>query len=113
MMAETLCAASKSSRKYYFNPQFSKLPQDVQDRLKIISVTFAEDVGGVFMISFSEDGTPYFSVMPGENDSDIDEIGAELRIRRVQESEQELMQQLQLFYRIFVLGEDLGVLLEE
>ena len=102
-MAVTLCGASRLQRKYYFNPDFARLPKDVQEHLREICVTFAEDVGGIFTIDFNDEARPVFTVRSGETDSDIDEIGAEVRIRRLQESEAELMEQLELFYRIFIL----------
>ena len=37
-----LCAASAYEEKYYLNPSFSKLPEDIQKELKIISVLFTE-----------------------------------------------------------------------
>ena len=103
-MATTLCGASRISRKYYFNPAFSKPPEAVRDPLREICVTFAEDAGGIFTIDFNDEGNPVFTVRSGETDTDIDEIGAEIRIRRLQESEAELMNQLKLFYRIFILN---------
>ena len=104
-MAITLCGASRFNRMYYFNPEFDKIPGFVKERLREICVLFTEDVGGIFTIEFSDEGMPRLTVRPGETDTDVDEIGAELKIRKLQEEEAELMQQLALFYRIFVEGE--------
>ena len=106
-MAVTLCGASKYNRKYYFNPDFDRIPDGVKEHLREICVLFAEEVGGVFTIEFNEAGSPKFSVSSGEGGSDIDEIAAELKVRALQRDEAELMDQLSLFYRIFILGEGL------
>ena len=107
LMSVTLCGASRVNRKYYFNPDFDRIPADVKEHLREICVLFAEDVGGVFTIEFGDDGMPKFVVRSGETGSDLDEIGADLRIRRLQEDEAELMRQLALFYKVFILKEEL------
>ena len=101
-MAVTLCGASRVNRKYYFNPEFDRIPDDVKEHLREICVLFTEDAGGIFTIEFGDDGQPRFVVRPGENDADLDEIAAEIRIRRLQAEEQELMKKLALFYQVFI-----------
>ena len=101
-MAVTLCGASRVNRKYYFNPEFDRIPDDVKEHLREICVLFAEDAGGIFTIECGDDGQPRCVVRPGENDSDLDEIAAEIRIRRLQAEEQELMKKLALFYQVFI-----------
>ncbi|MCR5294944.1 MAG: DUF6145 family protein [Lachnospiraceae bacterium] len=104
MEETTLCGASCYNQKYYFNPAFSELPQEAQEELKILSVEFTEDAGGVFTIYFGEDACPHFSVRHVEGDQRFDEIGAELLIKRYQEENEELMARLAVFYRIRLLG---------
>ena len=104
-MAITLCGASWYNQKYYLNPAFDRLPEDVRRELQIMSVEFTEDVGGVFTVEFGEDRLPHFSVLSAEGDPRFDEIGAELKIRRLQREKEKLLVQLTLFYRIFILGE--------
>ena len=57
-MAVTLCGASWYNQKYFFNPDFSRIPKDVQEELQILCVSFTEDVGGVLTIEFGEDIDP-------------------------------------------------------
>ena len=57
-MAVTLCGASWYNQKYFFNPDFSRIPKDVQEELQILCVSFTEDVGGVLTIEFGEDKLP-------------------------------------------------------
>ena len=52
-----LCGASSYNKKYYFNEQFSSLPQGIQDELHIMCVLFTADVGGVLQVVFDEDGS--------------------------------------------------------
>lgn len=106
-MSVTLCGASRYNQNYYFNPEFAKLPQSVQEHLREICVLFTADVGGIFTIEFNDDGKVEFVVRNAETDVDVDEIGSELRIRRLQQEEAELMGKLELFYRIFILREAL------
>lgn len=96
-----LCGASAYSRKYFFNPDFSILPQRVQDELRILCVLFTEDVGGVLTLSFDEEGTLCLNTEAEETDASYDEIGAGLKIRQMQEEKRELFESLELFYKVF------------
>jgi hypothetical protein len=44
--------------------------------------------------------------MADENDLLYDEIGCALKIKQYQTTKRELLESISLFYRIFVLGED-------
>ena len=108
-----LCAASSYEQKYYFNEKFKKIPQSVQDELHIISVLFTKEVGGVFSIVFEPDGTLAFETDAADDDLLYDEISSGLLIAEIKRNRQELLESLTLYYRIFILGEDLSALLEE
>ena len=41
-----LCGANSYEKKYYFNKEFSKLPDQVKDILQVICVEFTEKCGG-------------------------------------------------------------------
>ena len=56
MSEVTLCGASYYEQKYYFNPDFSKLPTVIQEELQIMVVSFVEKVGGVLTMVFDEEG---------------------------------------------------------
>lgn len=101
-----LCAASAYEQKYYLNPDFSALPSSIQDELKIMCVLFTEDIGGVLSLVFEEDGSLSFDVAANEEDLLFDEIGSALKIKQMQQTKQELLESLELFYRTFFLGED-------
>ena len=49
-----LCGASAYEHKYYFNEDFSALPQSVQDELHIMCVLYTEEIGGVLTLEFED-----------------------------------------------------------
>ena len=51
-----LCGANAYEKKYYFNKEFSKIPESIQEELHIMCVLFTEEVGGIFTIGFSDEG---------------------------------------------------------
>ena len=42
-----LCGASAYEQKFYFNPDFQALPEQIRQELQIMCVLFTEDVGGI------------------------------------------------------------------
>ena len=101
-----LCGASSYEQKYYFNEEFKSLPQSVQDELHIMCVLFTEDVGGVLTLEFDDRGRLEFKVVSEEGDYLFDEIGSVLKIKQYQEEKKELLESLELYYRVFFLGEE-------
>ena len=98
-----LCGASAYEQKYYLNEDFKSLPSQVQDELKIMCVLFTEDVGGILTLVFDEDGKLLLETSADEGDLLYDEIGSELKIRQIRKEKAEF---LELFYKVFFLGED-------
>ena len=110
-MEETvvLCGANSYLQKYYFNPDFDSLPQVVKQGLQIMCVLYTEDVAGILTLEFEEDGSLEFKVTSEEGDYLFDEIGSVLKIKQYQEEKRELLEALELYYRVFFLGEDAGI----
>lgn len=106
-----LCGANSYQEKYYFNPDFNRLPESIRQELQILCVTFTEDVGGVLILQFTPDGNLEFQVETDEGDYLFDEIGSELKIRQYQRDKRELLESLETFYRVFFLGMDRDALL--
>ena len=102
-----LCAASAYEEKYYLNPSFAKLPEDIQKELKIISVLFTEEIGGIFIMEFGQEGNLQFKTEAKDSDYSYDEIGSALMIKEIQKNRQELLRSLELFYKVIVLGQPL------
>ena len=101
-----LCGASAYEKKYYLNEDFKALPQQIQDELKIMCVLFTEDIGGVLTLVFDEEGSLLLEVSANEGDLLYDDIGSELKIRQIRKEKAELLQSLELYYKVFFLGED-------
>jgi len=107
-----LCGANAYEQKYYFNEQFNGIPDSIKDELHIICVLFTEEVGGVFTIVFEEDGTLSMETDAEENDFYYDEISSGLLVNEIRRTRQELFESLRLYYKVFVLKEDVSALLE-
>ena len=103
-----VCAASSYEEKYYFNPEFSSLPETIQKELQVMCVLFTADVGGILTLQFDEEGNLLFHVASKKDDFFFDEIGSNLKIREIQREKVELLKSLELYYRVFFLGEDIN-----
>lgn len=101
-----LCGANSYEEKYYLNPDFEQLPGKIKDELKIMCVLYVNDVGGILTLVYEEDAELCFEVTSEEGDLMFDEIGSQLKIKELQREKQELLAALQLYYRVFFLGED-------
>lgn len=100
-----LCGASAYEQKYYFNQDFSSLPEHVKQELQILCVLFTEDVGGILTMEFDEDGKLEFKTEALEADARFDEIGSALKIKQLQTEKRELLESLEMYYRVFFLGD--------
>lgn len=100
-----LCAASAYEKKFYLNQEFEGLPQHIKDELKIMCVLFTEDVGGILELVYDEDGELTFRTSSDEGDYLYDEIGSVLKVKELQREKTDLFESLQMFYKIFILGE--------
>jgi hypothetical protein len=100
-----LCGSNAYEKKYYLNEEFSMLPSQIKDELKIMCVLFTEEIGGILTLEYEEDGTLCFKVNADEGDLLYDEIGSVLKIKQLQEQKRELFKALELFYKVFYLGE--------
>lgn len=103
-----LCASSAYEKKFYLNENFEALPQSVKDELKILCVLYTEDVGGVLQLEFDEDGNLELNTSADEGDLLYDEIGSVLKIKQMRNDKQELFESLEMYYKVFFLGEDLA-----
>lgn len=102
-----LCGASSYEQKYYFNQDFKALPEHIKKELQIMCVLFTEDIGGVLTLEFTPEGEMEFKVRADDNDYLFDEIGSGLKIRQYQREKRELLESLELYYRVVFLGEEL------
>ncbi len=108
-----MCGASAYQQKYYFNEQFKAMPQSIKEELRIICVLFTQEVGGTFQLVFDEEGNLNIETDAEETDIYYDEIGSALLVKKVTQTRQELFESLSMYYRVVMLHEDIGDLLEE
>ncbi|MDD5831709.1 MAG: DUF6145 family protein [Lachnospira sp.] len=101
-----LCASSAYEKKFYLNEEFSRLPEDIKNELKIMCVLFTEEVGGILELVFDEEGNLLFRTDADENDLLYDDIACGMFIKKMQYEKRELLESLEMFYRVFFLGED-------
>lgn len=95
-----LCGASAYNKKFYLNEEFRGLPAQVKDELKIMCVLFTEDIGGIFQLVFDEEGNLEFRTSCDECDLLYDDIGCALKIKELRQKKQDLLEGLQLYYRL-------------
>ena len=70
-------------------------------------VLYTEDVGGILLVVYDEEGNLELKVEHEENDFAFDEIGSVLKIEQAYEqTKRELFESLETFYRVFYLGEE-------
>ena len=94
-----LCGANSYEQKYYLNPDFQKLPEEVRQELQIMCVTFTEEAGGILLVKFDPEGDLKLETMAHEDDYLYDEIEAGIQIGRLQREKEELFQKLELYFK--------------
>lgn len=108
-----LCAANSYEMKYYFNEKFNQIPDSIKDELHILCVLFTEEVGGVFSIAFDKEGNVLLETNADDDDFYYDEISSGLMVAEVRRKRAELLESLSLYYRVFILHEDISDMLED
>ncbi len=103
-----LCGSSAYTKKYYLNEEFQSLPQGIKDELKIICVLYTEDIGGTLTLGFDSAGSLQIWAACDEGDLLYDDIGSVLKIKQLQREKQELFESLEMYFKVFFLGEDLS-----
>lgn len=99
-----LCGASAYEEKYYLNEKFKGLPKQIKEELQIMCVLYTNDVGGVFLLEYDEEGSLNFRTEAAEDDFSYDEIGAVLKIKELQRTKEELLRSLELYYKVVING---------
>ena len=108
-----LCASSAYEQKYYLNEEFSGLPEAIKEELQIMCVLHTAEVGGILTLEFDEEGNLLLNVTSEEEDLLFDEIGSVLKVKQYQNTKQELLEALELYYKAFFLNENIASMLEE
>lgn len=101
-----LCGSNAYEKKFYLNDEFSSLPETVKQELQIMCVLYTEEIGGILSLEFDNYGNLLFEVSTKENDFMFDEIGSALKIKEIQRTRRDLLEGLEIFYKVFFLGEE-------
>ena len=105
--------AEKLMRTQVDNQASTVVYESIQEQLHIVCVLFTEEVGGIITFVFDEDGTLQIETTAAEEDILYDEIGSGMLVRQIQNNRREMLNSLELFYKVFILHHDPGDLLEE
>lgn len=105
-----LCASSIYNQKFYLNKEFDKLPDEIKNELHAMCGAFTQEVGGIFMLVFDDEGNLRMQTRALEDDIMFDDIGCGLKVKKLQTEKRELFQSLELFYKIFIMGVDVNTL---
>ena len=93
-----------NNEKFYLNPDFESLPASVKDELKILCVSITEEAGGILTLEFDPDGNLNFVSRAEDGDYLFDDITSGMKIGRARFERQELLEGLELYYRVRFLG---------
>ena len=100
-----LCGASAYEQKYYFNEDFQALPEEVKQELQAMCVLYTEEIGGILTLEFDPEGQLLFKSQALEADAMYDDIGSVLKIKQLERDKGDLLEALEMYYRVFFLGE--------
>ncbi len=104
-----LAVSNSYEKKYYLNPNFDRLPENIKDEIKAMMVVCTAESGGIMILEFDEDGELYFRTEADEDDIMYDDISAGMYIKKMQYERRELLEALQMFYRVFILKQDVDI----
>lgn len=100
-----LCGANAYTKKYYLNPAFFRLPEQVRRELQILCVTIAEESGGILTLEYDSEGHLQFKAQADDGDYLFDEIASGMKIARARYAHRELLEALELYCRVMHSGE--------
>ncbi|MBP3240744.1 MAG: hypothetical protein J6M92_09385 [Oribacterium sp.] len=93
-----LCAANSYNQKFFMNPEYNNLPDDVLKELKIISVEYTEEIGGIFLMEFNADNKLVLKSMHEDGDVMFDEDNSRKKIDSIAEKYEALFTKLETYY---------------
>lgn len=100
MKKEILISVSPYVQKYYINETFTDLPEDIKETLRAKLAVIAEKAHAIITLGFNENGEIYLEYKY-EDLSYVDEIGVELRMKKFQQEEGELLKAIKVWYMIY------------
>lgn len=85
-----LCGANSYIEKFFFNPRFQNLPEEVKASL--------QKIAGVFLMQFDDEGRLDIASIKEEDDYLYDAIGAELKRKQILKDYKDLFSKLEEYY---------------
>ena len=77
----------------------------MKQELQILCVLYTEEIGGILTLEFDEEGELQFKTEARDSDGFYDEIGSALKIKQIRTEQKELLESLEVYYRVFFLGD--------
>ena len=100
MERHILISVSPYLQKYYINDIYGDLPKDIKEMLRAKLGVIAEKTNAIISIGFDEVGE-VFMEQRYEDLSFYDEIGAELRLKKFQKEEIELLKSVKMWHTMY------------
>lgn len=100
MEKHVLISVSPYLQKYYINDIYSDLPKDIKEMLRAKLGVIAEKTNAIISIGFDENSEVYME-QRYEDLSFYDEIGAELRLKKFQQEEMELLKSVKMWHTMY------------
>lgn len=100
MNKEVLISISPYVQKYYMNEKFKNLPEHIQETLRAKLSVIAEKSNAIITLGFNQTSDVYLEYKY-EDLSYTDEIGMELRIKKFQQEEIEMLKAIKTWYIIY------------
>lgn len=92
-----IAAVSSYHQKYYFNPDYLALPNEIRQKIKSICVLFVEEFGGNLSLELDKNEKLIFKTSALDSDFYYDEIGAGLKIKEIGKNYAKLLLQIQTY----------------
>ncbi|MGL5674860.1 MAG: DUF6145 family protein [Cellulosilyticaceae bacterium] len=100
MKKQIVVCASPHQHKYFFEPSFNDMPLAIREEITEAVAAIAEKVNSVITLGFHENGHMFIEQTEDENVF-VDDIGAELEIKKFQKEKEELLKSMRLWYMIY------------
>lgn len=101
MNKHVLASASYYTQKYFINEEFTELPTEIRNEIRVICIALAEKIHGVFTMGFYDNGQVFMESTGEEVDYDYDDIGAQLEMKRLETEKKELLKAMQLWFAVY------------
>lgn len=100
MEKQIVISASPYNHKYYFEQKYNDIPKEIKEELIESIAAIAQKVNAIISLGFDEQGK-LFIEQTADEEVFVDDIGAELEIKKLQNNKGELLKSLQLWYMIY------------